>query len=224
MRMFYSLKPNGLCGNESCGQMSSWYVMSALGFYPVCPGRDEYLIGMPVFPKVTIDVGEGKEFVLRAKNISPYKVYIQDASLNGRIFDQAFLKHSDLINGGELLFTMGGAPNKQWGNRKGGIPVSSISDDLVQPVPFVKTGQNPFSESTLIVLEAADKETIIHYTVNGREPTLQSKVYTDPFYITESTTLKMFAVQEGQLRSPTVTARFNKEELNINLPDYPENR
>jgi len=224
MRTFYSLKPDGLCGNESYGQLSAWYVLSSLGFYPVCPGRDEYLIGMPLFPKVTVDIGGGKTFVIRAKNISPYNVYIQEAALNGRVFDQFFLKHSDLINGGELLFVMGGAPNKQWGNRKGGIPTSAISDELVLPVPFVKMGENPFFESTLIVLEAIGKDTKIYYTINGREPTLQSMVYTGPFYITESTTLKMFAIQEGQLRSPTVTALFSKEGPDINIPVYPKDK
>ncbi len=224
MRTLYSSKPDGLGGNESYGQLSAWYVFSALGFYPVCPGRDEYLIGTPLFPKVTIDIGGGKTFVLRAKNISPYNVYIQETALNGQVFEQSFLSHADLFNGGELLFTMGGAPNKQWGNRSGGIPISSISDDLILPVPFVKIAENPFTESTLIVLEAIGKDTKIYYTINGREPTLQSVVYTGPFYITESVMLKMFAAKEGILRSPTVTARFKKKEQDINISVYPKNK
>jgi len=223
MRTFYSSKPDGLSGNESFGQLSAWYVLSALGFYPVCPGRDEYLIGTPLFPKVTVDIGEGKTFVLKAKKISSYNVYIQETTLNGQVYAQSFLKHADLINSGELLFTMGKAPNKQWGNRRGGIPVSTISDNLIHSVPFVKICEKSFVESTLIVLEAIGKDSKIYYTINGREPTLQSLVYEGPFYITESTTLNMFAVQEGQLRSPTVTARFNKEELDINIPVYPKN-
>ncbi len=223
MRTFYSLKPDGLSGNEKNGQLSAWYVLSAIGFYPVCPGRDEYLIGTPLFPKVSIDVSNGKAFVIRAKNISTYNVYIQEATLNGGIFEQSFLKHADLINGGELQFAMGRAPNKQWGNSPGGIPKSEISDNKIVPIPFVKIGENPFFESTLIVLEAIGKDTSIYYSLNGGEPTLQSFVYTDPFYITDSTTLKMFAVQEGQLRSPTVTVRFNKEELDIFFPVSPKN-
>ncbi|MCJ7582613.1 MAG: GH92 family glycosyl hydrolase, partial [Candidatus Aminicenantes bacterium] len=223
-RTFYSLKPEGLGGNEGYGQLSAWYVLSALGFYPVCPGRDEYLIGTPLFPKATLDVGKGKRFVLRAKNISPYNVYIQEATLNGVGYEQSFLKHSDLINSGELLFSLGRAPNKQWGNRSGGVPISAISDDLVCPVPVVNRGETPFMESALIVLKAFGKDAKIYYTMNGREPTLQSMMYTGPFYITESATLKMFAVQEEHLRSPTVTARFNKKELNTNIPVYPHNR
>lgn len=220
MRTFYSLRPDGLGGNDSCGQLSAWYVLSALGFYPVCPGRDEYLIGTPLFPKVTIDIGGGKAFVIRAKKISPYNAYIQEAALNGRVFEQSFLKHADLINGGELLFTMGGAPNKLWGNKSGGIPISSISDDLILPAPFVKIGENPFTESTLIILEAIGKDTKIYYTTDGREPTLQSLVYTSPFYITESVMLKMFAAKEGILRSPTVTARFKKKSQDLDIQVY----
>ena len=224
MRTFYSLKPDGLGGNESYGQLSAWYVLSALGFYQVCPGQDEYLIGTPLFPKVTVNIGEGKTFVVKAKNISPYNVYIQESTLNGRVYEQSFLKHADLINSGELLFSMGRTPNKQWGNRAGGVPKSAISDDLVHPVPFVKIGETPFTESTLIELEAIGKDTKIYYTINGKEPTLQSIVYTGPFYITESATIKMFTVQEGHLRSPTVTSWFNKKEMDINIPVYPNNR
>lgn len=226
MRTFYSLNPDGLGANESYGQLSAWYVLSALGFYPVCPGRNEYLIGTPSFPKVTVDVGEGKMFVLRAKNISTFNAYIQEVTLNGRDYDRSFLKHSDLVNSGELLFSMGRSPNKQWGNRTGGIPISAITDEVIHPVPVVKIGETPFFESTLIDLEVIGKNAKIYYTINGREPTLQSVLYTGPFYVTESVTLKMFAVQEGQLQSPTVTARFNKKErrLDNNIPVYPDNR
>ena len=220
MRTFYSPKPDGLKGNESYGQLSAWYVLSALGIYPVCPGRDEYLIGTPIFSKVTIDTGGGKPFVFRAKNISPYNVYIQEATLNGQVYDLCFLKHADLMNGGDFVFVMGRGANMKWGNRSGKIPVSAISDELVVPVPYVKIGENPFFESTLIVLEAIEKDAKIYYTINGREPSFQSMVYTGPFYITESTTLKMFAVREGRLPSPTVTARFNREELDAHIPDF----
>ncbi|MFC2167414.1 GH92 family glycosyl hydrolase, partial [Acidobacteriota bacterium] len=223
MRTFYSLKPDGLSGNDSFGQFSAWYVLSALGFYPVCPGRDEYIIGTPLFPKVTIDVGAQKRLVLKAKNISSYNIYIQEMTLNGRIYDKSFLKHSELLNGGEILFSMGRSPNKQWGNSTGGVPGSTISENLIHPVPYVKLGETPFFESTLIILETIRKESKIYYTLNGREPTLQSMEYTGPFYISESANLKMFAVQEGQLRSPTVTARFDKKEKDFHIPIYPKN-
>ena len=219
MHTLYSSQPDGLCGNEGYGQLSAWYVLSALGFYPVCPGREEYIIGTPLFPKVSIDTGGGKTFVVRAKNISPYNVYIQKAELNGQNFELSYLKHTDLLNGGELLLTMGGSPNKEWGTRSEDIPRSAIQENVVLPLPFVRLGEKSFRDSTQIVLEVFGKDTNICYTLDGREPTRQSAVYTGPFYITESTILKMFAVQEELLRSPTVTVRFYKREENLEMPE-----
>ncbi|WEK33849.1 MAG: GH92 family glycosyl hydrolase [Candidatus Pseudobacter hemicellulosilyticus] len=110
MRRLYSGTEDGYPGDEDQGQTSSWYVLSALGFYSVCPGTDEYVFGSPVFEKVTITMENGKKFVVNAKGNSASNVYIQDATLNGQSYTRNFIRHSDLVNGGVLDLTMGAAP------------------------------------------------------------------------------------------------------------------
>ncbi len=210
MNTLYSSRPDGLCGNEDCGQMSAWYVLSALGFYPVCPGQDIYVIGTPLFPEASIEVGNEKTFVIRAKSISPYNIYIQEAFLNGQALNRAYIRHSDIANGGELVFVMGAKPNTQWATKSADTPPSAVLDSLILPVPYVKTGESVFKESTQVALGSVIRSASIFYTTDGREPTLQSNVYTAPFIINETTTIKMFAFQEGFPRSFTVTARFKK--------------
>jgi predicted alpha-1,2-mannosidase len=116
--------PEGISGNEDCGQMSAWYIFSALGFYPVSPGRPEYVIGRPGVPRAVIDVGNGKRFTMRATNLSAKNLYIQSATLDGAPYDKTYLRHADILKGGELVFTMGSEPNRRWGTAPGSAPYS----------------------------------------------------------------------------------------------------
>lgn len=110
MSKLYNATENGYPGDEDQGQTSSWYVLSAMGFYSVCPGTDQYVIGSPVFRKITITMEDGKKFIIRANNNSKENVYIQSATLNGKSYSHNFLKYSDIINGGEIRFEMGNQP------------------------------------------------------------------------------------------------------------------
>ncbi|MBQ4307475.1 MAG: GH92 family glycosyl hydrolase [Lachnospiraceae bacterium] len=105
----------GICGDEDGGAMSSWFVFSAAGFYPVCPGKAEYAIGTPLFDEAVIDVGGGKSFTVTARGAGDGLRYIQSAELNGRPLSRPFLAHEDLTAGGELVLVMGRKPNKEWG-------------------------------------------------------------------------------------------------------------
>ncbi|WP_431126341.1 GH92 family glycosyl hydrolase [Flagellimonas flava] len=111
----YSTQPDGLSGNEDCGQMSAWYVFSAMGFYPMNPASGQYELGSPIFEKVTLSVAQDKEFILTAKNTSPTNKYIQTATLNGELLQRSYITHEELIAGGTLEFEMGPEPNKSWG-------------------------------------------------------------------------------------------------------------
>ncbi|WP_207532092.1 GH92 family glycosyl hydrolase [Desertivirga arenae] len=110
MKKLYNATENGYPGDEDQGQTSSWYVLSALGFYSVCPGTDEYVIGSPVFNKTTITLENGKKFIIDATNNSAENVYIQSATLNGKVYNQNYIRYSDLINGGTLKFSMSDKP------------------------------------------------------------------------------------------------------------------
>ena len=105
----------GLPGNEDCGQLSAWYIFSAIGFYPVCPGSLEYRIGSPSFDKVSVNLPDGKVFTIIAHDNSDENVYIQSATLNGQPYDSTVLHHEDIMAGGTLVFEMGPEPNKEWG-------------------------------------------------------------------------------------------------------------
>ena len=108
----YSPYADGYCGDEDNGQTSAWYVFSALGFYPVTPGSNQYVIGSPVFTRMTLSLENGKQFVIEAPDNSAANRYIQKATLNGELYDNTWIRHDDLMNGGKLTLEMGAQPNK----------------------------------------------------------------------------------------------------------------
>ena len=122
----YSDQPDGLSGNEDCGQMSAWYVFSALGIYPVNPVAGVYVFGSPIVDKATIAVPGGKSFTIVAKNNSPVNLFIQSVELNGKPYGKSYITHPDIIAGGELTFVMGPEPNKAFGNALEDRPQSVV--------------------------------------------------------------------------------------------------
>jgi len=126
MGMFYNDTPAGLCGNEDCGQMSAWYVFSALGFYPVNPSNGVYVLGSPLVDKAEIQISNGKIFVVKVKNNSKSNQYIQSATLNGKPYDKSYITHRDIQNGGFFELIMGSRPNKFFGAHNEQRPTSAI--------------------------------------------------------------------------------------------------
>lgn len=124
MDKLYNSSERGYPGDEDQGGMSSWYVLNALGIYSVCPGTDEYVIGSPLFPKVTITMEDNKKFVIEAKNNSKENVYIQSATINGVSLEKNYIKYSDIVNGGIMKFEMGDKPNLKRGISKSAAPFS----------------------------------------------------------------------------------------------------
>lgn len=124
MDRLYNSSENGYPGDEDQGGMSSWYVLSALGIYSVCPGTDEYVLGSPKFRKATITMEDGKKFVIEAKGNSKDNVYIQNATLNGKRHTRNYVHYSDIVNGGVLELQMGNQPEKTRGTAKEDRPFS----------------------------------------------------------------------------------------------------
>ena len=115
----YNDSPSGLCGNEDCGQMSAWYIFSALGFYPFNPADQNYVIGLPLFDEAIINLSDGKKFVIKANNLSDKNIYINSAKLNGTNLTKSFITHNDIMNGGLLEFEMSDNPNHNlWTNHE----------------------------------------------------------------------------------------------------------
>jgi predicted alpha-1,2-mannosidase len=120
----YKPAPHGLCGNDDCGQMSAWYIFSVLGFYPVAPGNNEYVIGSPCVSKGEIKLENGKTFIITAENLSEKNIYIKEVFLNNRNLGRCFITHEEIMNGGELKFVMSSEPNKLWGTEESSYPYS----------------------------------------------------------------------------------------------------
>ncbi len=224
---FFTHQPNGLSGNEDCGQMSAWLVMSAMGFYPVTPGLPEYIIGTPWLPQTEINLENGEVFRIVAKGVSAKNRYIQSATLNGQAYNKSYISHSAIMAGGELRFVMGSTPNKSWGTdnaQSGGSnsPVTSIEDELILPIPFLEADGPIIKESMRVSIGTIVPGCKIYYTLDGTEPDTTSAEYTSPFTFNTTTILKAVAWKEGFGLSKSVEGRYTKIELNrsivINTP------
>ncbi len=184
----YSDRLDGLCGNEDCGQMSAWYVMSALGLYAVCPGRPEYALGTPLFPDVVIHLDDGRAFAIR---VAGKGAYVESANLRGADHLVAVLRHADLVAGGELDL-VAGETSSTWGTdplaaKWGGNLAPHLSDSApsIQPVPFVARGGRVFADSTDVELGSLDSGPIL-YSLDGGK-TVQR--YEQPIHIDATTEL-----------------------------------
>lgn len=126
---FYSAQADGYCGDEDNGQTSAWYVFSALGFYPVCPGTDQYIMGAPLFKKATIHLENGEDFVIEAPENSAKNFYIDAAKLNGKNFTRNYITHGDIMSGGKLSVKMSDEPNTSRGTSAEDRPYSFSKDE-----------------------------------------------------------------------------------------------
>ncbi len=198
---FYKNAPDGLIGNEDCGQMSAWYIMSAGGFYPVAPGSPVYAVGSPLFPEMTYRLENGKTFTIRAKNVSSKNRYILNAKLNGAPYKKAFITHQDIMRGGVLEFAMTDQPVETAFNE---FPVSQLDIDTVA-VPMI-TGERTFADNTTVTISTLTRNAKIYFTTDGSVPTSNSEVYTAPFSIDRTTTVKAVAIGANGTASSPVEA------------------
>jgi predicted alpha-1,2-mannosidase len=120
----YRPRPDGLCGNDDCGQMSAWYVFSALGFYPVAPGSNQYVLGSPAVNGAEIDLGGNRTFRVTVENQAPDHVYVDEVWLHGERLDRSYITHDEIANGGELRFVMSPRPNRARATGGAALPYS----------------------------------------------------------------------------------------------------
>ncbi|MBK9154473.1 MAG: GH92 family glycosyl hydrolase [Chloracidobacterium sp.] len=187
MDEFYKNAPDGLIGNEDCGQMSAWYILSASGFYPVAPGDAIYVLGTPLFPEVKYKLENGKVFTIKASNVSSENFYIQSATLKGRQLDAPILSHDEVMKGGSLEFVMTDKPQTTAFPSKSG-PITTLPGNAVA-VPLI-TGPRTFSGNTTVSLSTTKSDSKIRFTKDGSDPTLKSQLYVGPITIDNQTTIK----------------------------------
>jgi predicted alpha-1,2-mannosidase len=192
---FYKNNPDGLIGNEDCGQMSAWYVLSAMGLYQICPGNTTYEFSTPLFNEVIINLENNKKFVFKNASKTKEKKYIK--SISSSIKNNTLqLNYNDIMNGGVLLYQTTNNRDSAFENYTRNYATVESQQQIITN-PIIKTSNNPFiGQSTVSIF--SEKGATIHYTADGSFPTLESKVFTEAFSIEKSTTIKAFATSNGK--------------------------
>ena len=189
----YQNAPDGLSGNEDCGQMSAWYVLSAMGFYSVTPGADYYVIGTPHFESVKMNLENGNQFVVKANGLSLANIYIHSASLNGKVLNSTKLAHQTIMEGGELIFEMGAEPNESWGMED--LPITSIAtENELIAVPYFKAESRTFTDKMKIELYSVNSNDDLFVSIDGDRFT----PYPGPIVIDHSTVFEAYAEKNGK--------------------------
>jgi predicted alpha-1,2-mannosidase len=211
----YTTQPDGLSGNEDCGQMSAWYVLSALGFYSVTPGIAEYVIGTPTFKEATINLENGQQFTIRANNLSKENSYIQSATLGGTAYSKTTISHEAIMHGGELVFEMGREPS-DWGKNQADWPWQKASENLLVPAPFFTTSKNTFKDSLQVGIASLCSEcAIIAGYANGPSTTFENWNIT--FNLYKDSEIWAFAKHSDGGISDTIMTQFYKLDDKIKL-------
>ncbi|MDC0371835.1 GH92 family glycosyl hydrolase [Flavobacteriaceae bacterium] len=206
----YSNKPNGISGNEDCGQMSAWYVFSALGFYPVTPGSGDYVIGSPIVKSAAINLENGNTFTISAPNNNSQKKYIKGAKLNNGQLLKTFITHEDIVNGGKLDFNMS-EEISDWGTQDSNIPSTEINEFLITTPPYIASGELAFFNETNIELKSIQPEAKIYYSTGTG-----FYEYTKAITIYADTILKTYAEING-VNSATIETTLRKKNPNIKI-------
>ncbi len=208
MDEFYAPRPDGLIGNEDCGQMSAWYILSASGFYPVSPGDGVYAFGTPLFPEMKYRLENGKKFTVRAKNVSSTNKYILNAKLNGAPYKRAFIKHQDIMNGGVLEFSMLDTPVTTAFTE---FPLSGEKANFVA-VPTIEAGGRIFYDATIVTLSTTSPGAKIVYKKDIFDRDWMA--YNGPFKIGETTQIYAKTIAADGISSEVTEAEFIKKPNN----------
>jgi putative alpha-1,2-mannosidase len=217
MRTQYSDKPDGLTGNEDCGQMSAWYVMSALGLYNIAPGQQQFQIGLPQFEKAVVNLENGKKFTVlnSGMGVSLSNTYLQGMNFNKKPYSKLFIDYKDIADGGEFELFTGRLPNKLFVQELE-KPVSQVTDSLIVPNPCFITTARTFRQQLSIAMNCADPGAKIYYTTDGSLPTTRSNVYSNPLNLVTTTTIKAIAIKNG-ISSFVNTGTFTQLKNNIKI-------
>ena len=204
----YAPTPEGIIGNEDCGQMSAWYVFSSLGFYPVCPGSNEFALTAPQFPKAVVRLANGRALTVTADN-PRRSVYIASVTLDGKPIDRNYITYDELMQGGELHFALRPRPDYERGTDDAAAPHSLTRGEVVS-IPYTTQNVSLFTEPLAVALATTTSGAEIRYTLDGSEPTETSALYAAPVPVDRSLTLKAKGFKPGAAPSRTLTLEAEK--------------
>ncbi|QQL50407.1 GH92 family glycosyl hydrolase [Mucilaginibacter ginkgonis] len=216
MNRLYSNAPDGLAGNEDCGQMSAWYVMSALGFYNIAPGQQQFMIGLPQFDKAVINLENGKKFTVlnTGAGMGRDNIYLQGMNLSKHPYNKLFLNYDDIANGGEFEVFTGRLQNKLFLDELV-TPTSHITDNPIVSNPVFSTSAKTFNAPFALSM-SVEEGAKIYYTLDGSTPSVSSTQYVNPITIAATTTVKTIAVKNG-VSSFVNAGTFYKSRSDIKL-------
>jgi predicted alpha-1,2-mannosidase len=206
----YKNEPDGLSGNEDCGQMSAWYVLSALGFYPTVPSIPEYSIGTPTVKYAALKLENGNTFKISTEKLSRTNYYIQSATLNGFPLERSYIYHEEIMKGGALVLNMGPKPAKEWHNLPIQSPSARINSTPITITPIIEGGEMTFLDSATVKIYSTEAGVQIYYTLDGSEPNDSSEIYSQPIVLDSTSVVRAIAFAEGRLPSKIARADFIK--------------
>ena len=212
----YQNAPDGLSGNEDCGQMSSWYVLSAMGLYQVAPGNPYYDFGRPLMDEVIIEINDNKSFIIKTFNNSIENKYIQSILLNGEEIEQTFIAHRDIIAGGELNFYMGNQPSTNYSNFEASPTINEYDSSFV-PLPFFRNTESIFLDSIIIDISSVDTNfRPIYYSLTGSGETANWILFENPFTLHTESVIHAYAESEIA-KSSIVSQKFTQLDQSMKL-------
>ncbi|PLW92383.1 MAG: glycosyl hydrolase family 92 [Marinilabiliales bacterium] len=211
----YADAPDGLSGNEDCGQMSAWYVLSSLGLYPVNPADGYFVFGSPQLQRATINLENGNKFTISCTNYGENNKYIASVMLNGSEYPYSYIHYDDIFKGGNLVFTMSDKPNREFASTQGYRPVSAISNNQIIPVPYFEFDKQTFNKKTKLEIHK-NFDGALQYKIceNG-----EWKFYKKPLKIKESSIVFARIHFTDELVGPETSCKLIKidQDLKVQL-------
>lgn len=205
MKTLYSNAPDGLCGNDDCGQMSAWYVLSAAGFYPVTPGTTDYILGSPIFRKVIFHLENGKSFTIVAQNCDEKNLYIHSATINGAPYSKSYITHNQIIEGSTLNLEMKNIPSANFGVSISDRPITKINQNKeIVMNPWIEYNNHMFKDSTKVEIKSIGASKILIKTEDGEQ------IYSGPFTIKDDYNFAAIAIGRDGSRSYPVECNLKK--------------
>ncbi len=217
MSELYTNQPDGLSGNEDCGQMSAWYVMSSMGFYPVTPGSNKYTFGTPKFAQVELLMANDKNLVIEVSPFSEDYIYIDEIIFNSDPWTKSYIAYEDMLKGGILEFKMSNKPNKNFGSAIGDRPVTKIDDHKICAAPTLFSVSKTFSDELKVTMTSHTPGSQIYFTTDGSEPTTESTLYSEPVVIKKSTQFKVKTIHPEWGSSATITSEYHQTDPNVSI-------
>ena len=215
MDEMYSDKPDGLSGNEDCGQMSAWLVFSAMGFYPVVPGEASYWLGTPWFEEITLHLDNGNTFSIHAPGVSTKNFYVKRVQYGDAEWPRYLITHEMLLGGGSLTFEMNTQPAGAYGNW-----VATPVKPSVVSIPFVAKGERIFRKTQTLELGCADKDATIYYTLDGdKDKSGKPEIYSHPIPLSGSGKVIFYSKRSDEY-SKTDTFVFARTTSTLTIHHY----